>query len=88
MKLHKFKQRTAEPKNIECRMSKDGIAALSHFFYKIDSIHPFDIRHSLFDIRYSLFQSFSFDQTGRSRPEAALTPDTYLLPHLQLELES
>ncbi|CAB1082864.1 hypothetical protein D1AOALGA4SA_10458 [Olavius algarvensis Delta 1 endosymbiont] len=23
-------------------------------FYKIDRIHSFDIRHSLFDIRYSL----------------------------------
>jgi hypothetical protein len=26
MKLRQFKKRTAEPKNIECRMSKDGIA--------------------------------------------------------------
>ena len=65
MKLHKVKKRTAEPKNIEYRMSKDGIASLRHFFIKIDRIHSFDIRHSLFDIRYSLFQSFSFDQTGR-----------------------
>ncbi|CAB1082911.1 hypothetical protein D1AOALGA4SA_10502 [Olavius algarvensis Delta 1 endosymbiont] len=30
-------------------------------FYKIDRIHSFDIRHSLFDIRYSFFQSFFFD---------------------------
>jgi hypothetical protein len=60
MELHKVKKRTAEPKNIECRMSKDGIASLSHFF-KIDRstqklttgrIHSFDIRHSSFDIRF------------------------------------
>ncbi|CAB1059074.1 hypothetical protein D1BOALGB6SA_3832 [Olavius sp. associated proteobacterium Delta 1] len=35
------------------------------FFYKIDKIHYFDIRHSLFDIyppwEDSLFQSFFFD---------------------------
>ena len=29
-----------------------------------------------FDIRYSLFQSYCFDLTGRSRPEAALNSDT------------
>jgi len=32
MKLHKVKKRTAEPKNIEYRMSKDGIASLILFF--------------------------------------------------------
>jgi len=39
MKLHKVKKRTAacdelsrvEPKNVECRMSKDGIASLTLF---------------------------------------------------------
>jgi hypothetical protein len=30
-----------------------------------DRIHSFDIRHSTFIIRYSLFQSFFFDLTGR-----------------------
>jgi hypothetical protein len=49
MKLHKVKKRTAEPKNIECRMSKDGIASgfafgydptgRSLFFLKMDRIH-------------------------------------------------
>jgi hypothetical protein len=34
MKLHKVKKRTAEPKNIECRMSKHGIASLTLFFKK------------------------------------------------------
>ncbi|CAB1078360.1 hypothetical protein D1AOALGA4SA_6110 [Olavius algarvensis Delta 1 endosymbiont] len=34
-------------------------------FNKIDRIHSFDIRYSLFDNRYSLFRSFLFDQTGR-----------------------
>jgi len=73
MKLRQFKKRTAEPKNIECRMSKDGIASLK-LFIKIDRstqklttgrIHSFDIRHSLFDIRYSLFKSFFYDQNSR-----------------------
>jgi hypothetical protein len=39
--------------------------SLREIFFKIDRIHPFDIRHSLIDIRYSLFQSFFSDQTGR-----------------------
>jgi hypothetical protein len=61
MKLYEFKKRTAEPQNIEYRMSKGRIASLNHF-YKIDRIHYFDIRHMSagggFIIRYSLFQSF------------------------------
>ena len=61
--LHYVEQRTVEPKNVEYRMSKGGFALLS-LFYKIGRIPSFDIRRSLFDIRYSLFQSFSFDQTG------------------------
>jgi len=32
MKLHKVKKRTVEPQNVECRMSKDGIASLTLFF--------------------------------------------------------
>ncbi len=31
MKLHEFKKRTAEPQNIEYRMSKGGFASLSLF---------------------------------------------------------
>jgi len=31
MELHEVKKRTAEPKNIEYRMSKDGIASLNLF---------------------------------------------------------
>jgi len=42
MKLYEVEKRTAacdelsrvEPKNVECRMSKDGIASLSHFLLK------------------------------------------------------
>jgi hypothetical protein len=33
MKLHEFKKRTAEPQNIEYRMSKDGIASGFAFGY-------------------------------------------------------
>jgi hypothetical protein len=51
MKLHEVKKRTAEPQNIEYRMSKGRIASLNHF-YKIGRIHYFDIRDSLFDIRF------------------------------------
>jgi hypothetical protein len=47
----------SEPQNIEYRMSKGGFASLS-LFYKIDRIHYFDIRHSL-------FYRFYFDLTGR-----------------------
>jgi hypothetical protein len=87
MRLRRVKKRTAEPQNVEYRMSKGGIASLyllkykrhygwfdidsafleiiglvlflpSYFlfpFYIIDSIPSFDIRHSTFSIRYSLF---------------------------------
>jgi len=51
MKLHKVKKRTAEPKNIECRMSKDGIASLT-LFSKKDRIH-----YSMFDVGRSMFIS-------------------------------
>ena len=44
-------------------MSKNGIAALC-LWKKTDRIPSFDIRHSLFDIRYSFFRQFLFDQTG------------------------
>ncbi|CAB1083687.1 hypothetical protein D1AOALGA4SA_11229 [Olavius algarvensis Delta 1 endosymbiont] len=40
-------------------MSKRGIALLS-LFNKIDRIHSFDIRYSLFDIRYSPLHSFFY----------------------------
>jgi hypothetical protein len=40
-------------------MMKCGIAALSLFFKNINDRIPY------FDIRYSLFQSFFFDLTGR-----------------------
>jgi len=66
MKLHEVK---SEPQNIEYRMSKGGFASLSHFFIKLteyitstfDIHYSIDIRHSLFDIRYSLFYSFVLD---------------------------
>jgi len=73
MKLHEIIKRTVEPQNIEYRMSKGEIAraaqalaprvALS-FLAKIDRIPYFDVLYSLFDIRYSLFQSFFLDLTG------------------------
>jgi len=34
MTLQEVKKRTAEPQNIEYRMSKCGFAMLSHFFIK------------------------------------------------------
>jgi hypothetical protein len=40
MKLHKVKKRTAEPQNIEYRMSKAGFASLSRFFKVSFSIRP------------------------------------------------
>ncbi len=60
MRLREAEQRTAEPQNIEyrisnieCRMSKDGIASLTLFFRWTEYIN-------------SMFISFFFDQTGRS----------------------
>jgi hypothetical protein len=63
------------------------VDSLRSVFFKNnnDRIPYFDIRYSLFDIRYSLFQGFFLDLTGRSRPEAALTPDTrHLTPETYL----
>jgi hypothetical protein len=37
------------------------MVSLRAFFFKMDRIPPFDIRHSLFDIRYlSAFGGFAF----------------------------
>jgi hypothetical protein len=60
VKLHKVKKRTAEPKNIECRMSKDGIASLTFFLKQTEYINSmFDVRRSLvsFSIRLAAFQA-------------------------------
>jgi hypothetical protein len=72
--------RNSEPQNFEYRTAEfRRVESLYSVFFKIDRIYYFDIRHSLFDIRYSLLQSFFFDQTGHlsgQQPEAGLTPDT------------
>jgi len=53
----------SEPQNIEYRTAEcRSMESLRSIFFKTDRIHYFDIRHSLFDIRYPLFQSFFFDQ--------------------------
>jgi len=65
MKLQEVKKRTAEPQNIEYANVEGWIRFAQSFFYEIDRIHSFDIRHSLFDIRYSLLKVSIFDQTGR-----------------------
>jgi hypothetical protein len=44
-------QRTAEPQNNEPQ-NVEGWIRFAQSFYKIDRIHSFDIRHSLFDIRF------------------------------------
>ena len=63
--------------NIEYRISKCGIASL-HLFIKIDRIQSFVIRHSLFDIRYSLFFRVSFSiRLAVFCPAAGLTPETF-----------
>jgi hypothetical protein len=54
-------QRTAEYRISNRRISKDGFAALSLFLNRQNT----SLRHSIFIIRYSLFQSFFYDQTGR-----------------------
>jgi hypothetical protein len=45
-------RRTAEPQNIECRM----VESLRSVFFKIDRIHYFDIRHSIFAFSEFLFR--------------------------------
>ena len=51
MKLHEFK---SEPQNIEYRTAEcRSVESLRSVFFKIDRIHYFDIRHSLFDVRVS-----------------------------------
>ena len=55
----------SEPQNIEYRTAEcRRMESLCSVFFKIDRIHYFEIRHSTFIIRYSLFQSFFYDQTG------------------------
>ncbi|CAB1059337.1 hypothetical protein D1BOALGB6SA_4099 [Olavius sp. associated proteobacterium Delta 1] len=50
-KDHKFK---SEPQNIEYRTTefRRKVSLCSVFFCKIDRMHSFDIRHSVFDIRF------------------------------------
>ena len=59
MKLQLVK---SEPQIIECRISNvEGRLRCAHsFFIKTDRIHSFEIRHSWFDIRYSLFRQILF----------------------------
>jgi hypothetical protein len=52
----------------ECRR----VESLCSVFFKIDRIPYFDIRHSKFDIRYSLLPSFFLDWTERWLPAAPL----------------
>jgi hypothetical protein len=65
------KLRVERLSRIEYRISKDGIASL-HLFNKKDRIHSFDIRHSLFDIRFFKV-SFSI-KLAFFGPAAGLTP--------------
>jgi len=58
----------SKPQNIEQEISNDEVwnRCDQSFFKNIsDRIPYFEIHYSLFDIRYSLFQSFFFDKTGR-----------------------
>jgi len=64
-----------EPQNIEQEISHDEVwnrCSQSFFNNNNDRIPYFEIHYSLFDIRYSLFQSFFCDLTGRFLPAAAL----------------
>jgi len=65
----KLKKRIVEFRISHRRISKGGIASLYLYLIKIDRRIPYfdppPAEHSLFDIRYSLFQSFYSDQTGR-----------------------
>jgi len=58
MKLHKILTTNRRISNIEPQNVEGWNRSAQSFFYKIDRI-PY------FDIRYSLFQSFFLDLTGR-----------------------
>jgi hypothetical protein len=55
--------------------------SLRSVFYKMDrstqKLTTGGIHYSMFDVGRSVFISFFFDLTGRSRPAAGLTPETY-----------
>ncbi len=56
MKLRVAEQRTAEQENIEPQNIEGwNRCALSFESIKLDRIPSFDIRHSIFTVRYSLF---------------------------------
>ncbi len=56
MRLRMAEQRTAEQENIEPQNIEGGIGyALSFESIKLDRIPSFDIRYSIFTVRYSLF---------------------------------
>ena len=60
MKLHIVGTANRRVSNIEPQ-NVEGWNRFAQSFFIINRIHYFGIRHSLFDIRYSLFQSFFFD---------------------------
>jgi len=69
--------KTSESLNFEGHIrscSAGACAACCSVFFKIDRIHYFEIRHSLFDIRFFRV-SFSI-RLAAFRPEATLTPET------------
>jgi len=52
-------------------------------FLKIARVPSFDIRYSVFAVRFSLFRVSSFEQTGRFwRPEAGLNTDLVVIEGL------
>jgi hypothetical protein len=63
--------------NIEQEISNDEVwsrCAQSFVKNNNDRIPYFDIRNSLFNIRYSLFQSFFFGLTGRFSDQVSRSP--------------
>jgi len=69
MKLHVFFKANRRTAEYRITNFEGWFRFAQSFFNKIDRIHSFDIR-------YSLFQSFFLDLTGRSWSQAALTPET------------
>jgi hypothetical protein len=68
----------SELQNIEYRTAEcRRVESLCSVFFKIDRIHPFDIRYSLFDIRFFRV-SFSIKLAALAANAWAdtLTPDT------------
>jgi len=63
--MNATKKKTAEYRISNRKISKEGFALLSHFIKK-DRIPSFDLRYSIFSIRYSLLNFHKTTQRNQT----------------------